>query len=376
MADEFNTAPPPPPPPSPPDPGQGPPPNRMPPPPAPPPMGFPVMMPPAPRKKGFASRLADALVVIIFAGSLVMNVVLLLAVIGLAAAAIGTPDGMPEVQAKTLIGGDSDEQIAVIDVKGAIDGEAVDRLRPQFEAVINDSDYKALLLRVDSPGGGVGASDTIAHFVQRVKNTNKPVVVLMGDVAASGGYYISAPADYIMAGHTTITGSIGVIAHLPNLSGSLEKIGMKVTVIPSTPATKKSIGSPFIPWDPANRDYILKFLDSAHNRFVSVIFTGRAKHFANREAVEALANGAALTAAEAKAANLIDQDKAHFEDAVAKAKSLARLTNPKVVKLSKIFKLRDVFGPEAKSSTPQVTIHPSTIDELAAPRLMYLWQGQ
>ena len=179
-----------------------------------------------------------------------------------------------------------------------------------------------------------------------------------------------------MAGHTTITGSIGVIAHLPNLSGSLEKIGMKVTVIPSTPATKKSIGSPFISWDPANRDYILKFLDSAHNRFVSVIFTGRAKHFANREAVEALANGAALTAAEAKAANLIDQDKAHFEDAVAKAKSLAGLGNPKVVKLSKMFNLRDVFGAEVKNRTPQVTIDPSTIDELAAPRLMYLWQGQ
>lgn len=320
--------------------------------------------------------MADALLIIIFAGSLIMNVVLLVTVVALGAAAIGAPDAKLEVQARTLIDGSSSQQIAVIDVKGMIDGEAVDRLRPQFETVIEDSKYKALLLRVNSPGGGVGASDDIAHFVQQVKQTNKKVVVLMGDVAASGGYYISAPADYIMAGHTTITGSIGVLAQLPNVSGSLEKIGMQVMVIHSTPATKKTIGSPFMPWDPANKDYILKFLDSAHNRFVSVIYAGRGKHFAKREDVEALADGAALTAAEAKAANLIDQDNAYFEDAVAKTTSLAGLGKPKVVHLSKMFSLRDMFGAEAESHTPQIKLDASLVDELTAPRLMYLWQGQ
>ena len=363
MSDDFNAAPPPP--------GHSGTVGQMPPPP--PPMGFPVMMPAPRQKRSFASRLADALLIIIFAGSLVMNVLLFLAVIGLSMMVVGS---RLEIQTRTLIDGNADQQIAVIDVKGLISDETVQRLAPQFDLVLENDTYKALLLRVSSPGGGVGSSDTIAHMVRRIKEKGKPVVVLMGGVAASGGYYISAPADYIMAGPTTITGSIGVLAQVPNVSGSLEKIGAKVVVIPSTPATRKTIGSPFLPWDPANRDYIQKFLDAAHERFVQVIYDGRTSHFPDKAVLRALADGAALTAAEAKAAHLIDDDEAYFQDAVDKTTKLAGLTKPRVVRLSKMITLRDVFGGSVESRQSKLEIDASLVDELTTPRLVYLWQGQ
>ncbi|NIA06377.1 MAG: signal peptide peptidase SppA [Actinobacteria bacterium] len=343
-------------------------PGQMPPPPPPPP-GFPVMLPMGTPKKSFISRLKDALVLIVFLGSLLLNLVLLLSV----AATAQVDSGVKET---VLIDGSNTQRIAVIDVKGIINDELAEQLAPQFKHVKDNDKYKALVLYVDSPGGGVTASDTIAHYVAEIKQTKKPVVVYMGSVAASGGYYISAPADYIMTAPTTITGSIGVIAQLPNIHGTLEKIGAQVVVIPSTPATKKALGSPFLSWDPASRGYFQELIDSAHQRFVEVVFEGRKKHFADIVEVEKLANGAALTATQALDAKLIDEKGIYFEDAVDKAAELAKLTKPKLIRISRVPSLREVLTGRLQSSKALINLDSSLLDSITTPRMLYLWQGQ
>lgn len=348
-------------------PGQTAGPSQMPPPPPPPP-GFPVMIPMGQPKKTFISRVKDALVLIIFLGSLLLNLMLLFTV------ATGQVDsGLRE---KILIKGTDSQRIAVIDVNEMITDELAGKLWPQFERVIKGDKYKALLLYVNSPGGGAVASDTISHYVELVKQADKPVVAFMGGVAASGGYYVSAGADYIMAGPGTITGSIGVLAQLPNFHGTLQKIGAHMVVIPSTPATKKTIGSPFVPWDPANRQYIQDLIDPFHKRFVEVIYQGRKQHFASISAVEKLADGAALTAAVAKEKKLIDEEGAYFEQAVEKAAQLADLDKPKVVRISRTPSFREMLSGQAGASTPVVSLDSSLLDKFTTPRVMYLWQGQ
>lgn len=342
----------------------------MPPPPS-PPMGMPVMLPSSPPKKGLISRIKDALVLIVFVGSLAMNLILLLSLTALRAQA-----GDGRVSETVLLEGAEQQRIAVIDVKGIIDDKLAEQLWPQFKRVRDNNDYKALLLYVNSPGGGVTASDTIAHYVNQIKAAGKPVVAYMGSFAASGGYYVSAGADYIMAGPTTITGSIGVILTLPNFHGTLEKIGAKMIVIPSTPATRKTAGSPFVPWDPANREYYQKLIDSAHDRFVEVVYQGRQKHFEDISDLEKLADGAALTAAQAKEAKLIDQDDAYFEDAIGKAAKLANLSKPKVVRLSRPASLRERLTGAAQAQNSLINIDASLLEDLTTPRLLYLWQGQ
>ena len=338
--------------------------------PPPPPPGFPVMLPIGAPKKSFVSRIKDALVLIIFLGSLFLNLVLMLSVAATAQVDTG-------VRESVLIDGSDSQRIAVIDVKGIIDGELAEQLAPQFKRVIDNDSYKALLLYVDSPGGGVTASDTIAYQVRKVKAAGKKVVVYMGGVAASGGYYVSAPADYIMAAPTTITGSIGVIAQLPNFHGTLEKIGAQVVVIPSTDATKKALGSPFLPWNPTKRSYFQNLIDSAHQRFVEVVYEGRQQHFTDIGQVKRLADGAALTAAKAQDSKLIDEQGVYFEQAADKAAELAKLTKPKLIRLSRVLSFREMLtGRIQQPSNALIHLDSSLLDSVTTPRLLYLWQGQ
>ena len=368
MSDEQNQFTPPPPPG--PDVSRSSPPNLgAPMPPPPPPMAMPVMMPAPMPKKKLVSRVKDALVLIIFFGSLVLNFFFAILLAGQQVDA--------QVRETVILDGAMNQQIAVIDIKGAITDQLAEQLEVQFKRVRENKNYKALLLYVNSPGGGVTASDTIAHYVDQVKAAGKPVVVFMGTVAASGGYYVSAGADYIMAGPTTITGSIGVLAVIPNIHGTLEKIGAHVTVIRSTPATRKAIGLPSEPWDPANREYFQKLIDPSHQRFVDVIYQGRKKHFPDISVLEKLADGAAMKSALAKEVKLIDQADAYFEDAIAKAAELAKLKKPRVLRLSrKPASLREMFTGASQSKNALINIDASLLDNLTTPRLLYLWQGQ
>lgn len=205
-------------------------------------------------------------------------------------------------------------KIAVVEIRGVImDSEEVVGDLIRFR---NDESVKAIILRVDSPGGGVGPSQEIYQEVRRTVPV-KPVVVSMGSVAASGGYYVSAPASFILANPGTITGSIGVIMEFPRYEELMDKIGIARSVIKSGPY--KDIGSYDRPMRPEEEELLQGMISNVHGQFVAAIASGRKME---ESAVRAIADGRIFSGQQAKEAGLVDQ-LGGFRDAVAKAGSLA-----------------------------------------------------
>ncbi len=200
---------------------------------------------------------------------------------------------------------------------------------------------KAVVLRVNSPGGTVAASQEIAGAVEKLSASGKPVVVSMGDVAASGGYYVSAPADYIMADPGTITGSIGVIATFPYVEELLGKIGVSYSVIKS--GRFKDMGSMFRKMEPQERELFRKLIMDAYDQFVGAVVSGRVLEkdgrwrkavLRSREDVLKLADGRVFSGREALKVGLVDELGGYY-DAVAKAAEMAGLGgNPPVYPLT------------------------------------------
>ena len=227
--------------------------------------------------------------------------------------------------------------VAIIPVHGPIveghapawsstDVAAADDIIAMITAAKHDAGVKAIVLEVNSPGGGIVPSDRI---YQALKNTDKPIVVLMRDLAASGGYYISMAGDYIYANPYTLTGSIGVISEFPNASGLLEKIGVQMTVIKSGKA--KDFGSPYRDMTPEEKAYWQHVIDQAYDRFVQVVAQGR--HMKADE-VRKLADGRVYTGEDALKLGLVDA-LGYEDDAIAKAADLGNITDvPRVVRYS------------------------------------------
>ena len=193
-----------------------------------------------------------------------------------------------------IVGGDSG---------GLFDSPAAhsDRIVRWLRQAADDASVKAVVLRVDSPGGSVTASDEIYNQVIKVK-ARKPVVVSMGSLAASGGYYVSAAADKIVANQTSLTGSIGVITIVPNVQGLLEKLGIETYVFTSGPHKDESAG--LRPLTEADRAVFQGLVDEAFNRFVDVVSEGRGL---SAEAVRKEADGRIMTGRQALELRLVDQ---------------------------------------------------------------------
>jgi protease IV len=183
----------------------------------------------------------------------------------------------------------------------APDEMAASRMTQAFRDAVRDPKVRAILFRIDSPGGSVVASETIWRDVLFARERGKPVIVSMGDVAGSGGYYIAAPADKIVAEPATLTGSIGVLSGKLVVAGLLKKIGI------STDAAQfgadAAISSATTPFSPLARSRIDAFLDATYQGFKDHVATGR--HM-TPAAVEAVAKGRVWTGAEAKANGLVD----------------------------------------------------------------------
>jgi protease-4 len=162
-----------------------------------------------------------------------------------------------------------------------------------------DPDVKAVVLRVDSPGGSVVGSDEI---YQQVLAMNKPVVASMGELAASGGYYVSAPADEIFANPGTLTGSIGVISQFINIEGLLEEYGVEVTTVKS--GEFKDIGSLFRSMSDEERVSWQSIIDETYQEFVRIVAEGRELPI---DEVKELADGRIYTGRQAMALGLVDQ---------------------------------------------------------------------
>lgn len=206
------------------------------------------------------------------------------------------------------------EKIGVVEVTGII--AKTKPIIDQLEKYERDDRIKAIILRVDSPGGVVGAAQEIYQAVNKTKATKK-VVASMGSVAASGGYYIAAATDKIVANPGTITGSIGVIVEFSNVEKLIEKMGLKSYSIKS--GKFKDVGSPFREMTEEEKAYIKEVVNDIHVQFEKAVAEGRNMPI---EKVHSLANGRIFTGRQAKALGLVDV-LGNFQDAVDLAKNLA-----------------------------------------------------
>ncbi len=248
-------------------------------------------------------------------------------------------------------------KVAVLPVTGLIaDSDAV---IDQLKKFGKDDSVKAIVLRINSPGGGVGPSQEIYEEVRKIK---KPVVCSMGAVAASGGYYIACGSKKIYANPGTITGSIGVIMQFLNVRELIEKIGVKGFVVKS--GELKDAGSPLRDMTPEERAYLQGVIDNVHGQFIRAVAEGRKLDV---EAVRKIADGRIFTGEQAKALGLVDA-LGNQEDAVAEAARMAKIEGePRVVlPPKKKISILELLREETKSIIDEaLTKSRITIDYLA-----------
>jgi protease IV len=247
--------------------------------------------------------------------------------------------GEDKLREVVLSPGPARDKVLMIDIDGTISAaletgflsrekSVVARVYERLERAAADPRIKAVLLRLDTPGGEVTASDMIYHEVRRFKErTGKPVVGLMMGVAASGGYYIAAACDAIIAHPSTLTGSIGVISVFPSVEGLMSKVGVKVEIVKSGPA--KDAGSPFRAMTETEKALYQGIIDEFYEGFLAVVARGRKGRIAEAE-LRTIADGRVYTAPQALKLGLID-GVGYFEDAFGKARDLAGIERARLV---------------------------------------------
>ena len=244
------------------------------------------------------------------------------------------------------------DKVALIRVEGPIidSKDTVD----QIKDFVKDPSTKAIVLRIDSPGGAVAPSQEIYEEVRKAI-TKKKIVVSMGSVAASGGYYIASPASRIFANPGTLTGSIGVIMEIPNFQGLMNKLGIKTEVVKA--GRHKDIASIFRGMKKEDREILQGVLDNVHDQFITAVADGRKML---REDVKKIADGRVFTGEQALKAGLVDE-LGDLEDAVKAAGKLSGIKGEPVVitkkeKFSFFNLLRDEMPKELKDLFPSVRV--------------------
>lgn len=335
--------------------------------PPPPPPGYGYMgYPPPPRRQGIMGRLMTGFFSSLLFLSLGLNVYL-----GIwFASVMAGPTEAPYAK------GDKDNRIVIIPIDGMITHETAQFMHKVLDA-LRENMPKAVILRVDSGGGGVGASDRIWHeLTQFKKEFQVPIVASFGTIAASGAYYISMPADFIIAEPTSLTGSIGVIAEAFTVDSLLTKVGVTPELITATKAVRKDMLSPWRPWTDEDRTALRSILDQSYDRFVNVVIQGRKNLTADQ--VRQLATGAIYTADEAVRAQLVDS-QGYIDAAIDKAKELAGIgaeVEPLVTVISPPHGLNwmSVLGtsmPDTHAATAEQVKR--WVGEFCTPRVQYVW---
>ncbi len=335
-----------------------------------------------PRKASLCRRIFVRIGAVILIISVLMNLYL----IGFVAAQMESGFDI-----KVIRKGEVKQTVAIYNVDGVIDSKAADRFARFAGKISGEKDVKAVVIRVNSPGGGVSASDQIHHQIAQLKDKGKIVVISMGAVAASGGYYISAGADEIVAEPTTITGSIGAIMGWLVVRGTLEKIGMETVMIKSSHAQgwKDEISSLQLP-DERQRKHLQSILDNIQDTFEGVVRKGRGSKLNTRESSYSMRvglnddtreiditeteplNGKIYLADEAIELGLIDS-KGYLGDAVDKAAELAGLGKPHVVRYRIRTGLLSQLVGSKRSTAMELGV--DVIDRLQTPRIMLMWKA-
>jgi protease IV len=275
------------------------------------------------------------------------------------------------------------KKIAILDVEGVIQdtGEAQSLLQnsgynhqtflKKLDYVKNDDSVKGIILRVNSPGGGVVESAEIHNkLLQIQKNSGKPVYVSMGSMAASGGYYISTAANKIFASPETLTGSLGVIMEGVNYEGLAKKYGVDFVTIKS--GQYKDIMSPTRKMTEAEKQILQKMINHSYDGFVKVISEGR--HIPI-EQVRKIADGRVYDGYQAKELKLID-GYGYLDDAIVKMKKDEKLKGAEVVRYTDDLGISSLFSMKAKKmmgETPEMVGLMKIISKPNSPRLMYLY---
>lgn len=297
--------------------------------------------------------------------------------------------------------GQAKDKIAIVDVEGVLMEGMTGFAQKQIERAARDSEVKAVVLRIQSPGGSITASDHLHHMLLELRDGNtsrgtsaKPIIVSMGSLAASGGYYIAMPGQRVFAERTTMTGSIGVYAALPNVKALGDKIGFRMDVIKA--GEVKDSGSPFADMTDKERMLWQHLVDESYLQFIHVVEDGRptlkGKMQEDVKIDETMAvrtekgpqkkvnytryraDGGVYTAPEALKLGLIDQI-GYLDDAIEAARQAAKLgTIYKAVRYEKPATfLGSLLGIKGPSSGPRLEL--SALANSATPRLWYLSSG-
>src|SRR3990170_440136 len=229
------------------------------------------------------------------------------------------------------------EKIAVVKIEGVIldSKDIIEELREHRE----NKSVKAILLRIDSPGGAVAPSQEIYTEVLKIRDEGKKkIVTSMGSVAASGGYYIASASDRIVANPGSVTGSIGVILELANVSGLMKKVGVESVIIKS--GKYKDIGSVFRTMTKEERDLLQGLMDDVHDQFIEAVAVGRD---IKKEQLIPIADGRVFTGRQAKELGLVDEI-GNMQDAIRLAADMVGIVGePSILEKKKRFSFLDII---------------------------------
>jgi protease IV len=293
-----------------------------------------------------------------------LGILLALAIVGTGLTLLFIAAFSPSHEKTETIWSGSGGRVAVVELRGVI-ASSEDVVR-QLRKYRRDESIKAILLHVDSPGGAVVPSQEMYEEVRRTRDGGKPVVVSMGSLAASGGYYVACGASRLVANKGTLTGSIGVISEFLQLEDALGKLGIGVKTIKS--GKLKDAGTPMRKMNEADQQYFQDLMDDVHRQFKDVVATER--HLSPK-VVAQLADGRVFTGEQAVENGLVDTIGT-FQDAVEIAGELAGISGePSLVRERKrISWLESMLGDAAES------VNDLKQELLNRPILSYRYSGQ
>jgi protease-4 len=352
--------------------------NQVPPvfPPPPPPLNPPpVIVPPAQSRPPRRGRgwMVLALVLLVLLGLSVLGNLGQFAGDIVSVKGVHTRTAGPKLEEAVLEDNDAGNKIAVVDIDGIITSRGddqngynmVDVVKAQLDRARDDSKVKAVVLRVDSPGGEVLASDEIYRaLVDFQKDSGKPVITSMGNLAASGGYYVSLASRWIVANDLTITGSIGVILHTWNYRALMDKVGLQPEVYKSG-RFKDMLSGERNPAEipPEEREMVQALIDETYARFQGVVEDGRdSAHQRNKSEGKALADnwkdyadGRVLSGTQAYDLGFVDE-RGTFQDAVSRAKKIAGIHGANLIQYQKRYDLSNFLRLFGKSQAPVIKV--------------------
>lgn len=323
---------------------------------------------------GCATLLAPAVLLV---GFLLLAGALVNSGFGDASSALDTYSGASSLFKEKVIREGSPDQgtLVIISIQGEIAGNGsglegtgmLGAVSEQLRAAAENRDVKAVILQIDSPGGGLTASDILYNEIMKLRGKGKIVVAWGGSLMASGGYYIAAASDGIMASPTATVGSIGVIMQRFQVDGLMKLIGLKAD--PIMAGANKDMGSPFRDLTPEERALFQENVDHAHRRFIGIVAKGRGKPEAE---IEKLADGRIFTADACLKNSLVDK-VGYMEDAIAWTEELAERKDMRVVAYRRVFSFADILSDTRSGAA---ALAGGWASGASHPRLQAEWTGE